>query len=112
MFRFSSRSLAAACMIASAFLGGHGAPVHAGQSTASNDPSAACAPCHEAIYERYRKTPMANASGPAANGLTPADFRHAASATLDRLLLFAPDNERARAMSVEIRSGKRSCGSQ
>ena len=38
--------------------------------------------------------------------------RSAALATLDRLLLFAPDNERARAMSVEIRSGKRSCGGQ
>ena len=38
--------------------------------------------------------------------------RGAALATLDRLLLFAPDNERARAMSVEIRSGKRSCRSQ
>ena len=79
MFRFSSRGLAGVCMIAGALLGQHGTPVHVAQSTASNDPNAACAPCHGAIYERYRKTPMANASGPAADGLTSADFRHAAS---------------------------------
>ncbi len=45
----------------------------------SGDPNAACAPCHREIYHRYRNTPMANASGPAADGLTPADFLHAAS---------------------------------
>lgn len=43
------------------------------------DPNAACAPCHREIYERYRTTPMANASGPAAEGFLPADFVHAAS---------------------------------
>jgi len=43
------------------------------------DPDAACAPCHREIYERYRSTPMANASGPADEGLTPADFSHDAS---------------------------------
>jgi len=42
-------------------------------------PSAACAPCHQAIYERYRKTPMANASGAAADGFLPGSFTHAAS---------------------------------
>jgi hypothetical protein len=41
--------------------------------------STACAPCHRAIYERYRKTPMANASGPADEGFIAADFDHAAS---------------------------------
>ena len=43
------------------------------------DPNAACAPCHREIYERYRTTPMANASGPAVEGSLPADFVHATS---------------------------------
>lgn len=43
------------------------------------DPNASCAPCHRAVYERYRNTPMANASGLAIDGVIPADFRHAAS---------------------------------
>ncbi len=43
------------------------------------DPNLTCAPCHSEIYERYRKTPMANASGPAANGFIAGDFVHAAS---------------------------------
>jgi predicted CXXCH cytochrome family protein len=45
----------------------------------ARDPNALCAPCHREIYERYRNTPMANASGPAAEGFLPADFVHAAS---------------------------------
>ncbi|MFZ0744115.1 MAG: cytochrome c3 family protein [Terracidiphilus sp.] len=49
------------------------------QAAASADPNSACAPCHRAIYERYRKTPMANGSGPADEGFIPADFVHAAS---------------------------------
>lgn len=43
------------------------------------DANATCAPCHREIYQRYGKTPMANASGPAIDGFIPADFRHAAS---------------------------------
>jgi predicted CXXCH cytochrome family protein len=43
------------------------------------DPNAACAPCHREIYDRYRTTPMANASGPAIEGFLPADFVHPAS---------------------------------
>jgi predicted CXXCH cytochrome family protein len=43
------------------------------------DPNAACAPCHREIYERYRTTPMAHASGPAADGFLPGDFVHPAS---------------------------------
>jgi predicted CXXCH cytochrome family protein len=39
----------------------------------------ACSSCHRAIYERYRHTPMANGSGPAVDGFTPADFTHQAS---------------------------------
>jgi tetratricopeptide (TPR) repeat protein len=38
--------------------------------------------------------------------------RNATLATLDRLLIFAPDNGRARAMAAAIRSGKRSCGTE
>ena len=36
----------------------------------------ACAGCHSAIYESYQKTPMAHASGPGLDALTPADFTH------------------------------------
>jgi predicted CXXCH cytochrome family protein len=43
------------------------------------DPDAACAPCHRDIYQRYRGTPMARASGPAVDGVIPADFSHPAS---------------------------------
>jgi predicted CXXCH cytochrome family protein len=47
--------------------------------TDPDDPNRACAGCHQEIYERYQMTPMANASGPALEGLIPADFRHAGS---------------------------------
>jgi len=36
----------------------------------------ACARCHSGIYESYRQTAMAQASGPAVDALTPADFTH------------------------------------
>jgi predicted CXXCH cytochrome family protein len=36
----------------------------------------ACARCHAAIYESYEKTAMAQASGPALDALTPAEFTH------------------------------------
>jgi predicted CXXCH cytochrome family protein len=42
-------------------------------------PNTACAPCHREIYERYGKTPMAHASGPATEGFLPADFLHGGS---------------------------------
>ena len=45
----------------------------------ARDPNEVCAPCHQAIYERYRKTPMANASGLAEDGFQPGGFTHAAS---------------------------------
>lgn len=45
----------------------------------ARDPNLACARCHQQIYERYAKTPMANASGPAIDGFIPADFMHDAS---------------------------------
>jgi predicted CXXCH cytochrome family protein len=44
-----------------------------------SDPNAACARCHKEIFDHYRNTPMANASGTAADGFIPADFRHAVS---------------------------------
>ena len=36
----------------------------------------ACARCHSAIYQSYRRTAMAQASGPAIDALTPAEFTH------------------------------------
>ena len=54
-------------------------PVKADDRAAGGDPSPACASCHRAIYERYRRTPMANASGLAVDGFIPANFEHAAS---------------------------------
>lgn len=51
----------------------------AGASAEPGDPNAACAPCHQAIYGKYRTTPMARASGSAAEGFLPANFEHAAS---------------------------------
>ena len=45
----------------------------------ASDPDAQCASCHQEIYERYKETPMARASGSAADGFLPADFVHSAS---------------------------------
>jgi predicted CXXCH cytochrome family protein len=36
----------------------------------------ACARCHSGIYNSYRQTPMAHASGHAIDALTPAEFTH------------------------------------
>jgi len=36
----------------------------------------ACARCHSALYESYQRTAMAQASGPAIDALTPAEFTH------------------------------------
>jgi predicted CXXCH cytochrome family protein len=79
LFRPVILGLIAGCWIAGGIALGLGVPVQGGQSEPVADPNAACAPCHREIYERYRKTPMANASGPAENGLIPADFEHTAS---------------------------------
>jgi predicted CXXCH cytochrome family protein len=53
--------------------------VHARSAVEVRDPNAECAPCHREIYQRYRTTPMANASGSAADGFISGDFVHAAS---------------------------------
>jgi Flp pilus assembly protein TadD len=47
-------------------------------NTATNS-DAVCAHCHQAIYDRYRNTPMAHASGPALHGLLTGGFTHATS---------------------------------
>jgi len=52
---------------------------------AGSDANAACASCHRAIYERYRRTPMSNASGSAAAGFMPARFDHGASGVSYRI---------------------------
>lgn len=54
-------------------------PAVRADAVAGPDPDANCASCHREIYERYRKTPMAHASGRAIDGLIAADFRHPAS---------------------------------
>jgi len=43
------------------------------------DPDQACASCHGEIYEHYRQTPMAQASGPAQDGLLQGSFHHDSS---------------------------------
>jgi len=55
------------------------------QETALSDPDRVCAGCHQDIYERYQKTPMARASGVAADGLIEGDFTHAQSGIRYRL---------------------------
>jgi predicted CXXCH cytochrome family protein len=57
-----------------------------GQSS-STKPDAACAGCHKEIYDSYQRTPMAQASGAAINGLLPGEFTHAASGVHYRLFL-------------------------
>lgn len=54
---------------------------------ATPDPDRACANCHKDIYDRYRQTPMARASGSAADGLLTGDFTHPASGIHYRLFL-------------------------
>jgi Tfp pilus assembly protein PilF len=65
--------------VAPAVSAGTLAPQGAAAVYAGGDQNAACAGCHKEIYERYRKTPMANASGLAAEGFRPGGFRHGPS---------------------------------
>jgi predicted CXXCH cytochrome family protein len=55
--------------------------VHAGASerAALENPDAACASCHQAIYDKYRQTGMARGSGVAMDGLIAGGFHHAPS---------------------------------
>lgn len=51
------------------------------------DPDAVCAGCHGKIHDEWERTPMAQASGPAAEGFIPADFTHSASGVHYRMVL-------------------------
>jgi predicted CXXCH cytochrome family protein len=53
----------------------------------TENPDAACAACHRQIYDSYQRTPMAQASGSATDGLLPGEFTHAASGVHYRLFL-------------------------
>jgi predicted CXXCH cytochrome family protein len=65
---------------------GRSAPQVGSRAYSGVDPNAVCAHCHQAIYERYRTTPMANASGPALEGFQPGSFTHKASGVSYRIL--------------------------
>ena len=62
------------------------AAVAANESSTTN-PDAVCAGCHREIYDSYQRTPMAQASGAATDGLLPGEFTHAASGVHYRLFL-------------------------
>jgi hypothetical protein len=53
--------------------------------------SQACAKCHSQIYDSYKNTAMAKASGPASDNLIPADFVHRKSGVHYRIF---PENRR------------------
>lgn len=55
--------------------------VHAtpGSRATLENPDAACASCHQAIYDKYRQTGMARGSGVAMDGLIAGGFHHAPS---------------------------------
>jgi len=65
--------LPATCWLAGCVMAG------ASAQPAAQDTDAVCAGCHRQIYESWKRSPMANASGPAEEGFIPADFTHAAS---------------------------------
>ena len=67
----------------------HGAPVPSHQVPAN--PDAVCATCHKAIYESYERTPMAQGSGRAVDGLIEGGFRHLPSGVVYRI--FARDGQ-------------------
>ncbi|MFZ0633235.1 MAG: tetratricopeptide repeat protein [Acidobacteriaceae bacterium] len=55
------------------------ARIAAPQATSVRVADAPCARCHAQIYQDYLRTPMANASGDAADNLTPGTYLHQAS---------------------------------
>jgi len=79
----------AALLLSLALLLPIGGTVARSQSTAAppQDPDAPCAQCHAQISASWKSTPMAHASGPAAEGFIPADFTHAASGVHYRISL-------------------------
>ncbi len=78
-------TIVAACSLLAASQPTVAAGDHAPANPSGND--AACAACHRAIYDRYRSTPMANASGAAVDGLIPGVFEHAPSGVEYRVFL-------------------------
>src|ERR1035437_10188026 len=63
------------------------APTLFAGASSKDNPDTACARCHKAIYDSYQKTPMAQASGAAIDGLLPGEFTHPASGVHYRLFL-------------------------
>jgi Tetratricopeptide repeat/Cytochrome c554 and c-prime len=59
----------------------------AGLAARAENPDTVCARCHQKIYDSYQRTPMAHASGAAAEGLLPGEFTHALSGVHYRLFL-------------------------
>src|SRR6187402_2432249 len=53
----------------------------AARATPVREADAACARCHQQIFNSYLKTPMANASGLAGDRWLPGTFHHAPSKT-------------------------------
>src|ERR1700683_1789809 len=72
-----------------ASVGANAHAARAGSPLETDDPDAVCALCHRQIYESWKSTPMANASGPAAQGFIPADFTHPTSGVHYRMMLDA-----------------------
>ena len=76
-------TLLACCLIASSqTIVSHRAP-----APAADDPDAKCAGCHQKIYEHYKQTPMAHASGAASDGLLAGQFTHKLSGVRYQLAL-------------------------
>ena len=69
--------IAGACALMGWLLWPQGEVVRVQAAVVTGD--AACASCHRAIYERYAKTPMAQGSGAAVDGLLLGGFHHEAS---------------------------------
>ncbi len=72
-FSFAARAL---LLVLAGILMGARADSGRSQSVGAPDPDAVCASCHRDIYQRYKRSSMARASGPAADGIIPADFLH------------------------------------
>ncbi len=49
---------------------------HKAAGITAEDPDAKCAGCHQQIYDHYKQTPMAQASGLAIDGLLAGEFTH------------------------------------
>ena len=76
--------LACAAVVCAAFAGD--SPARASESAVSN-PDAACATCHQAIYDHYERTPMARGSGSALDGFEPGATHHQPSGIDYRVFL-------------------------